>query len=131
FSSISSPLIKLTQKTINFKWSEACDKSFQELKKWLTTAPILTLPEGTQGFVVYCDMYRVRLGCVLMHNSKVIAYASRQLKIHQMNYPTHDLELAAELNLRQRRWLELIKDYDMSVLYHPSKANVATDALSR
>ncbi|WMV40873.1 hypothetical protein MTR67_034258 [Solanum verrucosum] len=93
FSSISSPLTKLTQKTFKFQWSEACEKSFQELKKRLTTTPVLTLPEGTQGFVVYCDASRVGLGCVLMQNGKVISYASRQLKFHEKNYPTHDLEL--------------------------------------
>ncbi|KAH0683010.1 hypothetical protein KY289_020762 [Solanum tuberosum] len=70
-------------------------RSFQELKKKLTTAPVLTLPEGTQGFLVYCDASRVALGCVLMQNGKVIAYASKQLKVHEKNYPTHDLELAA------------------------------------
>ncbi|KAH0778029.1 hypothetical protein KY290_009440 [Solanum tuberosum] len=95
FSTIASPLTKLTQKTVKFQWSEACEKSFQELKKRLTIAPVLTLPEGTQGFVVYCDASRVGLGCVLMQNGKVIAYASRQLKVHEKNYPTHDLELAA------------------------------------
>ena len=95
FSFIASLLTKLTQKTVKFQWSEACEKSFQELKKRLTTAPVLTLPEGTQGFVVYCDASRVGLGCVLMQNGKVIAYASRQLKVHEKNYPTHDLELAA------------------------------------
>ncbi|WMV14528.1 hypothetical protein MTR67_007913 [Solanum verrucosum] len=67
-----------------------------------------------------------------MQNGKVIAYASRQLKVHEKNYPTHDLELAAKkLNLRQSKWLELLKDYDMSILYHPGKANVVADALSR
>ncbi|WMV14120.1 hypothetical protein MTR67_007505 [Solanum verrucosum] len=123
-------------------------RSFQELKKRLITALMLNLPEGTQGFVVYCDASRIGLGCVLMQNGNVIAYASRQLKVHEKNYPTHDLELAAvvfalkiwrhylygvhvdvftdhksfqyvftqkELNLRQRRWLELLKDYDMSI----------------
>ncbi|WMV58247.1 hypothetical protein MTR67_051632 [Solanum verrucosum] len=95
FSSISSPLTKLTQKIVKFQSSEACEKSFQELKKRLTTTPVLTLPEGTQGFVIYCDASRLGLGCVLMQNGKVIAYASRKLKVHEKNYPTHDLELAA------------------------------------
>ena len=95
FSSISSPLTKLTQKKEKFQWSLDCEKSFQELKDRLTKAPVLTLPEGTNGFVVYCDASRVGLGCVLMQNGKVIAYASRQLKVHEKNYPTHDLELAA------------------------------------
>ncbi|WMV32271.1 hypothetical protein MTR67_025656 [Solanum verrucosum] len=164
FSSILSPLTKLTQKTVKFQWSEPCEKSFQELKKKLISAPVLTLPEGAQDFVVYCDASRVGLGCVLMQNDKVIAYASRQLKVYEKNYPTHDLELAAivfalkiwrhylydvhvdiftdhkslqyvftqkELNLKQRRWLELLKDYDMSILYHPGKANVVVDVLSR
>ncbi|WVZ75856.1 hypothetical protein U9M48_023880 [Paspalum notatum var. saurae] len=78
------------------------------------------------------------LGCVLMPEGKVIAYASRQLRDHEKNYPTHDLVLAAvvhalktELNMRQRRWLEFIKDYDLKIHYHPSKANVVADALSR
>ena len=75
FSCISSLLTKLTQKIVNFQWSEACDKNFQELKMRLTTAPILTLLEGTQCFVVYCDASRVGLGCVLVQNDKVIAYA--------------------------------------------------------
>ncbi|WMV48147.1 hypothetical protein MTR67_041532, partial [Solanum verrucosum] len=66
-----------------------------------------------------------------MQKGKVIAYASRQLKTHEKNYPTYDLELAADLNLRQRRWLELLKDYDVTILYHPGKANVVADALSR
>ncbi|KAH0720584.1 hypothetical protein KY290_005079 [Solanum tuberosum] len=147
-----------------FIWSDACEKSFQELKDRLTSPPVLTLPESTDGFVVYCDASRVGLGCVLMQNSKVIAYASRQLNFHEKNYPTHNHELAVvvfdlkiwrhylygvhvdvftdhkslqyvftqkDLNLRQRRWLELLKDYVMSVLYHLGKANVVADALSR
>ncbi|XP_070015583.1 uncharacterized protein [Nicotiana sylvestris] len=136
----------------------------KELKSRLTSAPILTLSEGTEGFVVYCDASRIGLGCVLMQHGKVIAYASRQLKNHEKNYPTHDLELAAvvfalkiwrhylywvyvdvfsdhkslqylfkkkELNLRERRWLKLIKDYDKDILYHQGKANMVADALSR
>ncbi|XP_075095211.1 uncharacterized protein LOC142173505 [Nicotiana tabacum] len=139
-------------------------ESFEELKKRLISAPILTLPEGTEGFVVYCDASGVGLRCVLMQYGKVIAYASRQLKAHEKNYPTHDLELAAmvfalkiwrhylygvhvdiftdhkslqyifkqrELNLRQRRWLELLTDYDIYILYHPGKANIVADALNR
>ncbi|WMV41685.1 hypothetical protein MTR67_035070, partial [Solanum verrucosum] len=129
FSSIDSPLTALTQKNAKFVWSESCEKSFQELKDKLTFALVLTLLEGTDRFVVYCDASRVALGCVLMKHSKVIAYASRQLKIHEKNHPTHDLKLATDFNLRQRRWLELLKDYDLSVLYHPGKANVVGDDL--
>ncbi|WMV09097.1 hypothetical protein MTR67_002482 [Solanum verrucosum] len=164
FSSIASPLMALTQKKAKFIWSEACEIRFQELKDKLTFAPVLTLPEGTNSFVVYCDASRIRLGCVLIQNGKVIAYASRQLKIHEKNYPTHCLELAVVVfalkiwrhylygvyvdvctdhkrlqyvfnkknwNLRQRRWLVLLRDYDIIVLYHPGKANVVADALSR
>ncbi|WMV50137.1 hypothetical protein MTR67_043522 [Solanum verrucosum] len=164
FSSIASPMTKLTQKKAKFEWTDECERSFQTLKDKLVSAPILSLPNGLEGFVVYCDASRVGLGCVLMQNGKVIAYASRQLKVHEKNYPTHDLELAAvvfalkiwrhylygvhvdvftdhkslqyvftqkDLNLRQRRWLEFLKDYDMSVHYHPGKANVVADALSR
>ncbi|GJV32130.1 putative nucleotidyltransferase, ribonuclease H [Tanacetum coccineum] len=85
------------------------------------------------GFQIYSDASKKGLGCVLMQHGKVIAYASRQLKPYEVNYPTHDLELAAvrELNMRQRRWLELLKDYDTNIQYHPGKANVVADALSR
>ena len=129
----------------------------------MTIAPVLTLPNGVDKFTVYCDTFKVGLGCVLMQNGRVVAYASRQLKKHGQNYPTHDLEIAAvifalkiwrhylygityeiytdhkslkyifqqrDLNLRQRRWLELLKDYDYDILCHPGKANVVADALS-
>ena len=95
FTSIASPLTTLTQKSKKFEWSEACEKSFQLLKDRLTFAPMLTLPEGTQGFIVYCDASRVVLGCVLMKHGKVIAYAFRKLKVHENNYPIHDIKLAA------------------------------------
>ena len=164
FSKIAAPLTKLTRKDVKYDWVDACQKSFDELKSRLTSAPVLVLPNGRDGFVVYSDASRQGLGCVLMQNDRVIAYASRQLKKHEQNYPTHDLELAAvvfalkiwrhylygvpcriftnhkslkyiftqkELNLRQRRWLELIKDYDCIIDYHPGKANVVADALSR
>ncbi|WMV24356.1 hypothetical protein MTR67_017741 [Solanum verrucosum] len=100
FSSIASPLIALTQEKLKFEWSEACERSFQELKDRLTSAPVLTVPEGIDGFVVYCDASRVGLGCVLMQHGKVISYVSRQLKIHEKNYLTYDLELEKKLMVR-------------------------------
>ena len=75
--------------------TESCERSFQELKKRLTTAPVLTLPDIHRDFVIYCDASRQGLGCVLMQDGKVVAYASRQLRPHEQNYPTHDLEFAA------------------------------------
>ncbi|KAH0641849.1 hypothetical protein KY290_033468 [Solanum tuberosum] len=164
FSTIVAPLTRLTRVDVPFVWSEECETSFLRIKELLTTAPILTLPVEGEGFTVYCDASGVGLGCVLMQQGRVIAYASRQLKIHERNYPTHDLELAAvvfalkiwrhclygvrceiytdhrslqyimsqrDLNSRQRHWIELLKDYDLSILYHPGKANVVADALSR
>ena len=143
---------------------DACQRSFEELKGRLTSAPVLALPNRRDGFMVYSDASRQGLGYVLMQNDRVFAYASRQLKKHEENYLTHNLELAAvvfalkiwrhylcgspcriftdhkslqyiftqkELNLRQRKCLELIKDYDCAIKYHPGKANVVTDALSR
>ncbi|GJY09104.1 putative reverse transcriptase domain-containing protein [Tanacetum coccineum] len=140
------------------------DEAFQTLKQKLCSAPILALPEGTEDFVVYFDMSHKGYGVVLMQREKVIAYASRQLKKHEENYTTHDLELGAvvfalrlwrhylygtkctvytdhkslqyildqkELNMRQRRWIELLSDYDCEIRYHPGKANVVADALSR
>nr|GFC61712.1 putative reverse transcriptase domain-containing protein [Tanacetum cinerariifolium] len=130
----------------------------------LCDAPILALPEGPNDFVVYCDASNQGFRCLLMQRNKVIAYASRQLKIHEKNYTTHDLELGAvvfalkmwrhylygtksviytdhkslkhifdqkELNMHQRRWIELFSDYECEIRYHPGKANVVADALSR
>ncbi|GJZ35607.1 putative reverse transcriptase domain-containing protein [Tanacetum coccineum] len=164
FSKIAKPMTKLTQKSVKFNWGEKEETAFQTLKQKLCSAPILALPEGSENFVVYCDASHKGLGAVLMQKEKVIAYASRQLKIHEKNYTTHDLELGAvvfalkmwrhylygtkcvvftdhkslqhildqkELNMRQRRWLELLSDYDCELRYHPGKANVVADALSR
>jgi LPS O-antigen subunit length determinant protein (WzzB/FepE family) len=94
-SKISKPMTELLKNNTKFEWSEACEKGFQELKKRLTTAPVLTLPDINKDFVVYCDASRQGLSCVLMQEGKVVAYASRQLKGHEENYQTHDLELAA------------------------------------
>nr|GEV04947.1 putative reverse transcriptase domain-containing protein [Tanacetum cinerariifolium] len=140
------------------------EEAFQTLKNNLCDAPILTLPKGVKDFVVYYDVSNQGLGCVLMQRGKVIAYASRQLKIPEKNYTMHDLELGAvvfalktlrhylygtksviytdhkslqhifdqkELNMRQRRWIELFSDYECEIRYHPGKANIVADALSR
>ncbi|GJY65493.1 putative reverse transcriptase domain-containing protein [Tanacetum coccineum] len=114
------------------------ESAFQLLKQKLCEAPILALPEGNKDFVVYSDASHQDLRAVLMQKEKVIAYASRQLKPHEENYTTYDLELGAvhildqkELNMRQRRWLELLADYDCEIRYHPGKANAVADALSR
>ncbi|GJS22119.1 putative reverse transcriptase domain-containing protein [Tanacetum coccineum] len=164
FSKIAKPMTKLTQKKVAFEWGDKQEAAFQTLKTKLCSAPILALPQGAENFIVYCDASHKGLGAVLMQNEKVIAYASRQLKIHEKNYTTHDLELGAvvfalkiwrhylygtkctvftdhkslqhildqkELNMRQRRWLELLSDYDCEIRYHPGKANVVADALSR
>ena len=95
FSKIAAPLTRLTQKNIKFVWTDRCKEHFQLLKDLLTTAPVLTLPLGDEGFTVYCDASRVGLGCVLMQNGRVVAYVSRLLKKHEQNYHTHDLEMAA------------------------------------
>ncbi|GKF36978.1 putative reverse transcriptase domain-containing protein, partial [Tanacetum coccineum] len=104
--------------------------AFQTLKDKLCNALVLALPDGPDDFVVYCDASEIGLGCVLMQRGKVIAYASRQLKIHEKNYTTHDLD-QKELNMRQRHWIELFSDYDCEIRYHPGKANVVVDALNR
>ncbi|GKE48385.1 putative reverse transcriptase domain-containing protein, partial [Tanacetum coccineum] len=117
------------QKNKKYEWGEE-EEAFQTLKQKLYSAPILALPEGTEDFMVYCDASLKGYGAVLMQREKVIAYASRQLKVHEENYTTHDLELGA-LNLRQRRWIELLSDYDCEIRYHPEKANVVADTLSQ
>ena len=94
FSTVAEPLTVFAKKKVKFEGYEKCEKIFQNLKDWLTSALVPMLPRSVAGYVVYCDAFLVGLGCVLMQDGKVIAYASRQLKIHELNYPTHDFELA-------------------------------------
>ncbi|GJX36267.1 putative reverse transcriptase domain-containing protein [Tanacetum coccineum] len=164
FSKIAKSLTILTQKSKTFDWGEEQELAFQTLKDKLCNAPVLAFPDGPKDFMVYCDASEIGLGYVLMQRGKVIAYASRQFKIHEKNYTTHDLELGVvvfalkiwrhylygtksviytdhkslqhifsqkELNMQQRRWIELFSDYDCEIRYHPGKANVVDDALSR
>ncbi|GJS88199.1 putative reverse transcriptase domain-containing protein [Tanacetum coccineum] len=95
FSKIAKSMTKLTQKGIKFDWGEKEENAFQLIKQKLCSAPILALPEGSEDFVVYCDASHKGLGAVLMQREKVIAYASRQLKVHEKNYTTHDLKLGS------------------------------------
>ncbi|PON73130.1 Ribonuclease H-like domain containing protein [Parasponia andersonii] len=95
FSRITLPLMKLTRKDVKFVWDHESEKVFVKLKQSLTTAPVLTVSDSNEPYVVYTDASKMGLGYVLMQNGRVVAYASRQLKPHEMNYPTHDLELAA------------------------------------
>jgi hypothetical protein len=164
FSRIAKPITELLKKEAKFVWGQKCEDAYHTLRQHLTTAPVLAQPDSGMPFDVYCDAFGTGLGCVLMQDNQDIAYASRALRPHEQNYPTHDLELAAvvhalkmwrhylmgthcniftdhkslkyiftqaDLNMKQRRWLELIKDYDLEVHYHPRKANVVADALSR
>jgi hypothetical protein len=94
FSKIAKLMTELLKSNTPYVWSDKCRASFQELKNRLTTTPVLTLPDAIKDFVVYCDASRQGLGCVLMQGGKVVAYASQQLRKHEENYPTHDLELA-------------------------------------
>jgi hypothetical protein len=95
FSKITKPVIELLKKENKYVWSEACDEAFKHLKKLLTTSPVLAQPDTTKSFDVYCDASGTGLGGVLMQEGRVISYSSRQLRLHEEHYPTHDLELAA------------------------------------
>jgi hypothetical protein len=95
FSKISRPMTALLARKVEFKWTPACQESFETLKQNLTTSPVLSLPDVHKSFSVYCDASYTGLGCVLMQEGRVMTYSSRQLKIHEKNYPIHDLELAA------------------------------------
>ncbi|GKD33381.1 putative reverse transcriptase domain-containing protein, partial [Tanacetum coccineum] len=123
FLKIAKPLTELTQKNKKYIWGEDQESAFQLLKQKLYEALILAIPEGNNDFIVYCDASYQGQGAVLMQRYKVIAYASRQLKPHEENYTTHDLELGAVLFL--------LADYDCEIRYHTGKANVVADALSR
>ncbi|GKF36052.1 putative reverse transcriptase domain-containing protein [Tanacetum coccineum] len=137
-SKIAKPLTLLTQKNKAYVWGDKQDEAFQILKEKLCNALVLALPDGPDDFVVYCDALKQGFGCMLMQRGKVIAYASRQLKKHEKNYTTHDLKLGAvyifdqkDLNMRQRRLIELLSNYECEIKYHPGKANVLADALSK
>ncbi|WVZ57859.1 hypothetical protein U9M48_008194 [Paspalum notatum var. saurae] len=152
-SPVAKPMTSLLEKGVPFNWTKERQAAFDELKKRLTTAPVLTLLDLTKSFTVYCDASKEGLGCVPMQEGKVIAYASRRLRKHEHLlcmlkirrhylfgnkceiYTDHKslkyIFTQNELNMRQRRWLELIKDYDLEIHYHPGKANVVADALSR
>ena len=95
FSRLAAPMTRLTRKEVKFDWDDRCEEAFQKLKRRLTSAPILIVPERGQGYTVYCDATKVGLGCVLMQFRRVVAYGSGQLKNHEQNYPIHDMELAA------------------------------------
>ena len=95
FSKLAKPMTTLLEKSAKFIWSDKCQANFEELKKRLTTALVLTLPDLSKSFSIHCDASRLGLGCVLMQEERVMAYASRQLRKNELNYPTHDLELAA------------------------------------
>ena len=88
-------MTRLTRNEVKYEWNDPCERAFQELKRRLTSAPILIISERGQGYTVYCDASKDRLGCVMMQSGRVVAYGSRQLKNHERNYPTHDMELAA------------------------------------
>ena len=91
FFRLAAPMTRLTQNEVKFDWDGQCEKTFQELKRRLTSSPILIVPNRGQGYTVYCDASRAGLGCVLMQSRRVVAYGSRQLKNHEENYPTHDM----------------------------------------
>ncbi|GJX81128.1 putative reverse transcriptase domain-containing protein [Tanacetum coccineum] len=127
-------MTKLTKKSVKFDWGEKAEVAFQLLKQKLCSAPILALPEGSENSMVYCDASHKGLGAVLMQKEKVIAYASRQIKVHEKNYTTRDLELGAvvfALKMWRHYLYELLSDYDYEIRYHPGKANMVADALSR
>ncbi|GJS95989.1 putative reverse transcriptase domain-containing protein [Tanacetum coccineum] len=133
FSNIAKSMTKLTQKGVKFDWGDKEKATFQLLKQKLCSASILALPEGAKNFIVYCDALHKGLGVVLMQREKVIAYASRQLKIHEKNYTIHDLELGGVVFALKfwRHYFYETNDYDCEIRYHPGTANVVADAFNR
>nr|GEW21311.1 hypothetical protein [Tanacetum cinerariifolium] len=138
FSKIAKLLTVLTQKSKTFDWGEEQENAFQTLKDKLCNVPVLSLLDRPEDFVVYCDASVLGLGCVLMQRGKVIAYASRQLKIHEKNYTTHDLELGSVVfalkiwrHYLYRHWIEIFSDYDCKIRYHPGKEGIAIDIVTK
>ncbi|GJS48260.1 putative reverse transcriptase domain-containing protein [Tanacetum coccineum] len=132
FSKIAKSMTKLTQKGIKFDWGEKEENAFQLIKQNLYTTPILALPEGSKDFVVYCDASHKGLGAVLMQREKIwrhYLYGTKCTVLTDHKSLQHIID-QKELNMRQRRWLELLSDYDCDIRYHPGKANVVADALS-
>ncbi|GJV53874.1 putative reverse transcriptase domain-containing protein [Tanacetum coccineum] len=136
FSKITKPMTKLTQNKVKFVWGDKQEASFQLLKQKLCSAPILALPEGSEDFIAYCDASIKGLGAVLMQRvfalkiSRHYLYGTKCTVFTDHKSLQHILN-QKELNMRQRRWLELLSDYDCEIRYHPGKANVVADALSR
>ncbi|GJW43646.1 putative reverse transcriptase domain-containing protein [Tanacetum coccineum] len=129
FSKIAKSMTKLTQKGVKFDWGDKQEAAFQLLKQKLCSAPILALPEGSEDFVVYCDashkglVFSLKLWRHYLYGTKCTVFTDHKSLQHILNQK--------ELNMRQRRWLELLSDYDCEIRYHPGKANVVADALSR
>jgi hypothetical protein len=113
FSRIAKPMTELLKKGVKFDWSQKCEDAFHALRQHLTTAPVLAQPHNTKSFYVYYDALGTELGCVLMHDNRVIAYASRALRPHEQNYPTNDLELAAVVHA-----LKIWRHYLMGAHYN-------------
>ncbi|GJY76009.1 putative reverse transcriptase domain-containing protein [Tanacetum coccineum] len=131
FSKIAKTMTKLTQKGVKFDWGDKQEATFQLLKQKLCSAPILALPEGSEDFIAYCDASKKGLGAVLMQREKRhYLYGTKCTVFTDHKSLQHILD-QKELNMRQRRWLELLSDYDCKIRYHPGKANVVADALSR
>nr|GEZ62409.1 putative reverse transcriptase domain-containing protein [Tanacetum cinerariifolium] len=131
FLKITKPMTKLTQKKVKFEWGDKQEAAFQLLKQKLCSAPILALPEGSEDFIVYYDASIKGLGVVLMQREKRhYLYGTKYTVFTDHKSLQHILD-QKELNMRQHRWLELLSDYDCEIRYHPGKANVVVDALSR
>ena len=164
YAKIASPLTSILKKTNYFEWNDKAQASFEKLKDALVNAPVLKLPDFTKSFLVITDASGQAIGGVLTQEGRPVAYTSRKLRLHELNYPTHDLELLAvihalkiwrhyllgrkfelhtdhkslkwiftqpDLNMRQRRWMELLHEYDFDIQYKPGKENLVADALSR
>ncbi|GJU83183.1 putative reverse transcriptase domain-containing protein [Tanacetum coccineum] len=131
FSKIAKSMTKLTQKGVKFDWGDKHEAAFQLLKQKLCSAPILALPEGSKDFVVYCDASHKGLGDVLIQREKRHYLYRTKCTVFTDHKSLQHIHNQKEMNMRQRRWLELLSDYDCEIRYHPGKANVIADALSR
>ena len=133
FSRLATPMTRLTRKQVKFVWDDRCEEAFQELKRRLTSASILIVQDRGQGYTVYCDASSAGIGMTIVCALKILRHYlyGEEFEVYSDHKSLKYIFTQQDLNMRQRRWMEFLEDYDFTLHYHPGKANVVADALSQ